>query len=250
MSCAEVSVTDTPYGRLPAIGGGRDGRKSAKKAEWSHQRRYHRSTASPVGADQGDTGSRETGRPTCAGRRGTEEGWWPGDEPNRDRRPAAPHRRRHAAGMLRTWAAQTPDAPMLTEGSTTLTWGEVYDRARRVSHALAAGGVAPGDRVAFLDRNGIDYFEVLLRLRPARRGQRGRQLAPGAGRDRRHRRGRRGPHPLLRPRLRGRGQGDGRPGHRRAALGAPRPVRRVAGRRRRDVGARRSRVRSRARTTW
>jgi long-chain acyl-CoA synthetase len=51
---------------------------------------------------------------------------------------------------------------MLTEGSITLTWGEVYDRARRVSHALAADGVTAGDRVAFLDRNGIDYFEVFF----------------------------------------------------------------------------------------
>ena len=51
---------------------------------------------------------------------------------------------------------------MLTEGATTLTWSEVYDRARRVGQALAEAGVAPGDRVAFLDRNGIEYFEVLF----------------------------------------------------------------------------------------
>jgi long-chain acyl-CoA synthetase len=69
---------------------------------------------------------------------------------------------RTAAGMLRTWATRTPDAPMLTEGATTLTWAEVYDHAKLVSQALAESGVEAGDRVAFLDRNGIEYFEVFF----------------------------------------------------------------------------------------
>src|ERR1700735_4640186 len=64
--------------------------------------------------------------------------------------------------MLRQWSTETPDAPMLTEGATTLTWGEVYGRAKRVSRGLAGAGVGPGDRVAFLDRNGIEYFEVFF----------------------------------------------------------------------------------------
>ena len=64
--------------------------------------------------------------------------------------------------MIRHWARQTPDAPMLTEGADTLTWGEVLRRAIRVSHALAEAGVSAGDRVAFLDRNGIEYFEVFF----------------------------------------------------------------------------------------
>jgi long-chain acyl-CoA synthetase len=67
-----------------------------------------------------------------------------------------------ASQMLRTWAAEIPDAPMLTEGAITLTWGEVYERAKRVSAALASAGVEAGDRVAFLDRNGIAYFEVFF----------------------------------------------------------------------------------------
>jgi long-chain acyl-CoA synthetase len=69
---------------------------------------------------------------------------------------------RTVSGMLRTWAAQTPDAPMLTLGPVTLSWGELYDRAKRVSRALAADGVGIGDRVAFLDRNGIEFFEVFF----------------------------------------------------------------------------------------
>jgi long-chain acyl-CoA synthetase len=66
------------------------------------------------------------------------------------------------AAMLRHWAAVTPDAPMLTTGDVTLTWDEVYRRARQVSRALDAEGVGPGDRVAFLDRNGSEYFEVFF----------------------------------------------------------------------------------------
>jgi long-chain acyl-CoA synthetase len=69
---------------------------------------------------------------------------------------------RTASHLLRQWATETPDAPMLTEGATTLTWAEVYDRAKRVSRGLARSGVGPGDRVAFLDRNGIEYFEVFF----------------------------------------------------------------------------------------
>ena len=79
-------------------------------------------------------------------------------------RPAAsgPIDYRSASNMLRTWARETPDAPMLTEGATTLTWSEVFDRATRISHALAGEGVTAGDRVAFLDRNCIEYFEVFF----------------------------------------------------------------------------------------
>jgi long-chain acyl-CoA synthetase len=69
---------------------------------------------------------------------------------------------RTASGMLRAWAARTPEAPMLTLGPVTLSWGEVYERAKRVSRSLAADGVDVGDRVAFLDRNGIEYFEVFF----------------------------------------------------------------------------------------
>jgi long-chain acyl-CoA synthetase len=64
--------------------------------------------------------------------------------------------------MLRHWAAVQPDAPMLTLGGTTVTWGECYDRAVTVAAALSAEGIVPGKRVAFLDRNGIEFFEVFF----------------------------------------------------------------------------------------
>jgi len=69
---------------------------------------------------------------------------------------------RSVTAMLRHWAAEQPDAPMLTHGTDTVTWGELYGRACRVAGALAADGVVAGDRVAYLDRNGIEFFEVFF----------------------------------------------------------------------------------------
>ena len=69
---------------------------------------------------------------------------------------------RSATAMLRHWASERPDSPMLTQDDRSLTWGEFYERAKQVAAALTADGVGPGDRVAFLDRNGIEYFEVFF----------------------------------------------------------------------------------------
>ncbi|MGP8058115.1 MAG: long-chain-fatty-acid--CoA ligase [Acidimicrobiales bacterium] len=66
------------------------------------------------------------------------------------------------AGMIRVLADQQPDAPMLVCGTERRTWSEQYRRSCRVAQALLAEGVGPGDRVAFLDRNGLAYFDVLF----------------------------------------------------------------------------------------
>ncbi|MGD0881642.1 MAG: long-chain-fatty-acid--CoA ligase [Acidimicrobiales bacterium] len=64
--------------------------------------------------------------------------------------------------MLRHWATARPDAPMLTLNGLTVSWGELYERSKRVANALAADGVVRGERVAFLDRNSIEYFETFF----------------------------------------------------------------------------------------
>jgi long-chain acyl-CoA synthetase len=69
---------------------------------------------------------------------------------------------RSVTSMLRHWAAVRPDAPMCTLGPVTVSWSGVYGRAVRVAGALASCGVRTGDRVAFLDRNCIEYFEVFF----------------------------------------------------------------------------------------
>ncbi len=64
--------------------------------------------------------------------------------------------------IVREWAHSSPDAPALTLGIDTCSWAELYDRSQRVAGALEAAGVGGGDRVAFLDKNGMAYFEVLF----------------------------------------------------------------------------------------
>ncbi|MGW1059172.1 amino acid adenylation domain-containing protein [Micromonospora rubida] len=59
-------------------------------------------------------------------------------------------------------AATHPGAPAVSCAGERLTYGELDDRARRVARALAARGVAPGDRVGVcLDRS-VDLVAVLL----------------------------------------------------------------------------------------
>jgi long-chain acyl-CoA synthetase len=66
------------------------------------------------------------------------------------------------AGVVREWAARTPDRPMLTAAGVTWTWAEHDRRSSQVAQALMAEGVGPQDRVAFLDKNGPEYFEVAV----------------------------------------------------------------------------------------
>jgi long-chain acyl-CoA synthetase len=71
-------------------------------------------------------------------------------------------RRSSVAGMFRSNVVDHGDKPMFRFQGTTVTWAEHHRRACRVAQALRADGVEPGDRVAFLDRNGLEYFEVLF----------------------------------------------------------------------------------------
>ena len=66
------------------------------------------------------------------------------------------------AGIIRHHAAERPDAEMLACDGRRRTWAEQLRRSGQVAHALAAEGVRAGDRVAFLDRNGLEYFDFLF----------------------------------------------------------------------------------------
>ena len=68
-------------------------------------------------------------------------------------------------GMLEGHAARIPDALALVgpgpdRAPTTRTWGELAGRAARMAAALSAAGVRAGDRVAYLDKNGLAWFDV------------------------------------------------------------------------------------------
>ncbi len=65
------------------------------------------------------------------------------------------------AGILRSRAAATPDAPAILQGADTTTYGELDARSSQVGRALIADGVAPGDRVAYVGVNAPSFLEVL-----------------------------------------------------------------------------------------
>ncbi|MEI6497691.1 MAG: long-chain-fatty-acid--CoA ligase [Actinomycetota bacterium] len=64
--------------------------------------------------------------------------------------------------IIRTHGVGRVDHPALIEGSRQLTWGQLYARAGQVANLLASAGVGNQDRVAFLDKNSIEHFEVFF----------------------------------------------------------------------------------------
>jgi long-chain acyl-CoA synthetase len=65
------------------------------------------------------------------------------------------------AGFLRRWAALKPDHPALRSEREEITYSELDARASRVAGALAGEGVVAGQRVAYLDKNSLEHFELL-----------------------------------------------------------------------------------------
>src|SRR5262245_17551070 len=68
------------------------------------------------------------------------------------------------AGIVRTHGRERPDAPAIEFEGRTITFGELDERSSRLANALAAARVGPADRVAFLDKNGPEYFETTFAL--------------------------------------------------------------------------------------
>jgi long-chain acyl-CoA synthetase len=66
------------------------------------------------------------------------------------------------ANILRTHAKERGTRPIITYGERTIAFEEMHARASRVAQALLAEGVRHQDHVAFLDKNGPEYFEVLF----------------------------------------------------------------------------------------
>jgi acyl-CoA synthetase (AMP-forming)/AMP-acid ligase II len=60
--------------------------------------------------------------------------------------------------LVRRRAEGSPDADVLRARGEHLSARELDERTRRVASALASAGVAPGDRVALVAENGIDFF--------------------------------------------------------------------------------------------
>jgi long-chain acyl-CoA synthetase len=66
------------------------------------------------------------------------------------------------AGLLRYLASSQPDDEMFVFGDERRTWSDELDTACRVAQAARREGIGTGDRIAFLDRNGLAYFDFLF----------------------------------------------------------------------------------------
>jgi long-chain acyl-CoA synthetase len=66
------------------------------------------------------------------------------------------------ANIVRTHAASRGDRAMITYGPRVITYAGMDAVSSRVAQGLLAEGIGSGDRVAFLDKNGPEYFEVLF----------------------------------------------------------------------------------------
>jgi long-chain acyl-CoA synthetase len=68
------------------------------------------------------------------------------------------------AQVVRVHARDRANAIALTMGGRDMTFGELDRRSNQVANALRAAGVGHGDRVAFVDKNGLEWFEVTFAL--------------------------------------------------------------------------------------
>ncbi len=66
------------------------------------------------------------------------------------------------ADILRVHGVGRADYTALVQDDRRLTWAQLHERAGKVAQGLAADGVGAQDRVAFLDKNGIEHFEVFF----------------------------------------------------------------------------------------
>lgn len=55
-----------------------------------------------------------------------------------------------------------PDAAAISLGARTLTYAELALRSNRTAHALRSAGLGAGDRLAYLDTNAPEFFELLF----------------------------------------------------------------------------------------
>jgi acyl-CoA synthetase (AMP-forming)/AMP-acid ligase II len=73
-----------------------------------------------------------------------------------------PDKSRTLGEAVAQWAAETPDATALRHGELTIDW-RTYDRhATQVANGLAAMGLKPGDRIAYLGKNSARACELVM----------------------------------------------------------------------------------------
>ncbi|CAN5491161.1 fatty acid--CoA ligase [soil metagenome] len=64
------------------------------------------------------------------------------------------------ADIVRTHSEERPDAVAIIYGDERLTWRQLDEASSRLAHAMTEAGVGAGDRVARIEKNAPDYFEL------------------------------------------------------------------------------------------
>jgi long-chain acyl-CoA synthetase len=67
---------------------------------------------------------------------------------------------RSIAGIARKFARETPDNVAFKFGDRCMSWRELDERSTRAAAGLQASGVRPQQRIAFVAKNCLEYFEV------------------------------------------------------------------------------------------
>ncbi|MET0154371.1 MAG: AMP-binding protein [Candidatus Binatia bacterium] len=67
----------------------------------------------------------------------------------------------HPAVLWSLYAADTPDELALVQGRRRFTWSMANVRINRLANALRWSGIEPGDRVAIMLGNSIEWFEAM-----------------------------------------------------------------------------------------
>ena len=62
--------------------------------------------------------------------------------------------------IVLTGAAEKGDADMVVIGEDRISWNEMLERSGKVANALTAEGIGAHDRVAFIAKNSVEYFEL------------------------------------------------------------------------------------------
>jgi long-chain acyl-CoA synthetase len=66
------------------------------------------------------------------------------------------------ADIVRVHGRERADETALILGERHVTWAQLLERSEQVANGLRALGVGPQDRVAFLDKNGLEHFEMFF----------------------------------------------------------------------------------------
>src|SRR5712672_3455914 len=66
------------------------------------------------------------------------------------------------ASLIRQLAHERPNAPALSFQGVTYSFADLDRRSDRVAVALHAAGVTAQDRVAFIDKNCVEFFDVIF----------------------------------------------------------------------------------------